>query len=419
GISPEDQERIFKPFVQLAEGAEQKGTGLGLTITKQFVELMGGRITVDSRLGKGSLFRVDVPVELADVADLSAMKGDEADEVAGLAPGQAAHRILIAEDQEENALLLARLMGEIGLEIKLAQNGEQCVQLFQQWHPDLIWMDRRMPVMDGLEATRRIRSLPDGGKVKIVAVTASAFKDQQDEMLAAGMDDFVRKPYRFGEIYDCLARQLGLKYIYRSQAAEAQIALGSPIRVLIVDDDDDSRFLTGELLKKSNFLLRKVASGSEALQVFGDWQPQLVLMDMQMPGMDGGEATRRLRALPGGDKALIVALTAGALDEQRAEFMAAGGNEVLTKPVDLNRVNRLLAQYLGSHAADVAPLRSLRSDDLAAPLRRQLLEAAIRLDGEGVAAVCASIEAEQPEVAAAIRALAEDFRYDELVRRLK
>jgi CheY-like chemotaxis protein len=233
------------------------------------------------------------------------------------------------------------------------------------------------------------------------------------------MDDFVRKPYRFGEIYDCLARQLGLKYVYRSLAAEAQIALGSAIRILIVDDDDDSRFLTRELMKKSNFMLRDVASGTDALQVFGDWQPHLVLMDMRMPGMDGMETTRRLRALPGGDKALVVALTAGALDEQRAGLIAAGCDEVIAKPVDLNRVNRLLAQYLERHTADVAPVRELRSDDLPAALRQQLLDAAIRLDDEGVAAVCADLDAEQPEVAAAIRALAENYRYDELVRRLQ
>ena len=352
GISLEDQGRVFKPFVQLAEAAEQKGTGLGLTITKQFVELMGGRIAVDSTPGKGSLFRVDVPIELADTADIPATKGEEAGEVAELAPGQPAYRILIAEDQPENALLLSRLMSAIGLEMKVAENGKQCVELFQDWHPDLIWMDRRMPIMDGVEATLRIRELSGGRQVKIVAVTASAFREQQQEMLAAGMDDFVSKPYRFGEIYDCLARQLGLKYVYRSQTAVAQIAPGTPIRILIVDDDHVSRFLTKELLGESSFMLREAASGPEALDIFWEWQPHLILMDMHMPGMDGMETTRRLRALPGGDEALIVALTAGALDEQRAEFIAAGCNEVAIKPVDLNKVRKLLAQYPGSHGAD-------------------------------------------------------------------
>jgi len=216
GISPKDQKRLFKPFVQLAEGGEQKGTGLGLTITRQFVQLMGGSIVVESTLGKGSLFRVELPVEPAGAADILQPQHSEHGEVVGMTPGQPSYRILIAEDQHENQLLLTRLMADIGIEAKVAENGEQCVKIFQDWHPDLIWMDRRMPVMDGEEATKRIRQLPEGDKVRIVAVTASAFKEQQQEMLAAGMDDFVRKPYRFDEIYDCLARQLGVTYLYRS-----------------------------------------------------------------------------------------------------------------------------------------------------------------------------------------------------------
>ncbi len=115
-------------------------------------------------------------------------------------------------------MLLNQLMTKIGLEVKVAENGQECVRLFQEWHPHLIWMDRRMPVMDGMQATRAIRGLPDGKDVKIVAVTASVFKEQQQEMLDAGMDDFVRKPYRFSEVYGCLARQLGVTYIYRPSA---------------------------------------------------------------------------------------------------------------------------------------------------------------------------------------------------------
>ena len=227
GISAEDQQRLFRPFVQLAEGGEQKGTGLGLTITKQFVELMGGVISVESTLGKGSLFRAEIPVEPAETTEVVQPKGVTHGNVTGLAPGQPRYRILIAEDQLENQLLLTRLMSDIDLETKLAENGERCLSLFQEWHPDLIWMDRRMPVMDGEEAARRIRQLPGGDKVKIIAVTASAFMEEQQEMLAAGMDDFVRKPYRFDEIYDCLARQLGVRYQYEDvpEVKEAAVDL--------------------------------------------------------------------------------------------------------------------------------------------------------------------------------------------------
>jgi len=241
GINPEDRTRLFEPFVQLTDEAAQHGTGLGLAITRQFVELMGGAITVASAPGEGALFRVDVPVEPATAADALKTSAPEHGEVLGLAPGQLGYRIAIAEDQPENQLLLARLMHGIGLDTRLAVNGEECVRLFQDWRPDLIWMDRRMPVMDGMEATRRIRRLPDGGNVKIVAVTASAFKEQQQEMLAAGMDDFVRKPYRFDEIYDCLARQLGVTYLYRDEACAAPSRSAAPTADMLAVIPDSLR----------------------------------------------------------------------------------------------------------------------------------------------------------------------------------
>ncbi len=229
GISADDQKLLFKPFVQLREGAEEGGTGLGLSIVQQFVHLMGGAITVRSEPGKGSLFRVELPSEAVDDADIIGLSGDMHGEIAGMAPGQPAYRILIAEDQHDNQLLLARLMDDIGIEAKIASNGEECVKLFQEWHPDLIWMDRRMPVMDGVEATRRIRQLPGGDKVKIVAVTASAFKEQEPELRSAGLDDYIRKPFRFSEIYDSMAQQLGIKFIYSDKESEAVKAAAVPL----------------------------------------------------------------------------------------------------------------------------------------------------------------------------------------------
>jgi len=214
GIRPEDRERLFKPFVQLAEGKEQKGTGLGLTIARQFAELMGGSLTVESEVGRGSLFRLELPVEAAGPDELLTPEARHHCDIVGVVPGQPRHRILVVEDQQENWLLLQHLIARIGFEVKLAENGEQGISLFQDWHPDLILMDRQMPVMDGEEATRRIRRLPGGDKVRIVAITASAFKEERQEMFDAGMDDVVAKPYRFDEIYDCLTRQLGVRYIF-------------------------------------------------------------------------------------------------------------------------------------------------------------------------------------------------------------
>ncbi len=214
GISKEDQQNLFQPFVQLGKQTDNKGTGLGLSITRQFIELMGGSISLESTLGKGSLFRVDLP--LKEISDEDTIKPDEPKkgDVTGVAPDQPAYRILIAEDQQENRFLLEKLMEPLGFPVKMAENGEQAVQLFQSFQPHLIWMDRRMPVMDGMEAAKKIRQLPGGDKVKIIAVTASAFMEQRDEMLQAGMDDFVRKPYRFNEIYESLGKQLNVQYTY-------------------------------------------------------------------------------------------------------------------------------------------------------------------------------------------------------------
>ena len=214
GIAPEQLEHVFEPFVQAKQvQAAAKGTGLGLTITRSFVSLMGGEINIDSKLGKGSLFRVELPVILADaaaVSDIEAVKS----EVEGLESGQPEWRILVVEDNAENRQLLTSLLYQVGFELREAENGEQAVAQFEQWHPHFIWMDMRMPVMDGYEATRRIRKLPGGDKVKIVAITASVFKEQKDTVMDAGIDAFVRKPFKRQEIFECMAQQLGVRYCY-------------------------------------------------------------------------------------------------------------------------------------------------------------------------------------------------------------
>jgi signal transduction histidine kinase/DNA-binding NarL/FixJ family response regulator len=219
GIGERDQARLFQPFTQFVESGTQKGTGLGLAISRQLAELMGGCITVDSQPGKGSIFRVVLPAELAAEATAAAQQtGAQSTNVCGLAPGQPAYRILIAEDQPDNRLLLTKLMTSIGLETRAVENGQRCVETFREWHPHLIWMDGRMPVMDGIEAMRAIRAMPEGKETKIVAVTASVFGDQRQKLLDAGMDGFIRKPYRFDEIYASLAQQLGVKYVTCSGA---------------------------------------------------------------------------------------------------------------------------------------------------------------------------------------------------------
>jgi PAS domain S-box-containing protein len=224
GVPLEDRDRIFEPFVQLGEEAVNQGTGLGLAITRQFVQLMGGHISLGETAGGiGALFRVDLPLKEINAADLvKAIENDEG-AVHHLEPGQPEYRILVVDDQFDNRLLLVKLMECVGFSVASAENGQQAVEMFSKWRPHFIWMDQQMPVMDGREAMEAIRSLPGGGTVKIVAVTASGLQEQRNEMLSAGMDDFIRKPYQFSEIYECLSKHLGVRYIYEDTSSVKHI----------------------------------------------------------------------------------------------------------------------------------------------------------------------------------------------------
>ena len=214
GISKKDQEIIFTPFEQIGnQPATEAGTGLGLAICKQFIELMEGHISVDSKPGKGSIFYFEIPVNIC-----APSHGDSVDllnkRITGLAQGGKRYRILIAEDRLENRLLLHSLLEPLGFDIREAVNGQEAVDQFKEWHPHLIWMDIRMPVMNGLEATRTIKSNKDGIDTKIVALTAHALEEERIEILEAGCDDFIRKPYRDTEIFDSLTKQLGIQFQY-------------------------------------------------------------------------------------------------------------------------------------------------------------------------------------------------------------
>ncbi|HEY7210229.1 MAG TPA: ATP-binding protein, partial [Bryobacteraceae bacterium] len=227
GIAPEDQVRVFDAFMQVDQPDAEKGTGLGLTITRQFVKLMGGTIDLQSTKGEGSRFRVELPVEQGKKAEASLPTADEG-RIIGLKPGQPEHRILIVEDEPENWLLLQRMLQNAGFQVRVAEDGAQGVEMFRIWRPHFIWMDWRMPEMDGIEATRRIRALEGGPQVKIAAISASVFTSQQEGVLAAGADDFVRKPYRPTDIFGCMARHLGVEYVWdsaQSMPAEKAAAL--------------------------------------------------------------------------------------------------------------------------------------------------------------------------------------------------
>lgn len=221
GIATNDMDRIFDYFEQTKDGKKQKGTGLGLAIVREYVHLMGGRINVKSQVGMGSTFDFEIQVRTAAEPD-DRTQAFKVRRVAGLPPDRPAPRILIAEDNEQNRILLARLLKTTGFQVQEAADGRQAVEAALQWRPDFIWMDIRMPVMDGLEATQRIRETNNGKSVVITALTAHALETEKEHILGAGCDDFVRKPYREQEIFEVMAKHLGLKYVYEEEPEEAE-----------------------------------------------------------------------------------------------------------------------------------------------------------------------------------------------------
>jgi signal transduction histidine kinase/ActR/RegA family two-component response regulator len=234
GIAPEELEAVFEPFVQTASGQQSlEGSGLGLTISRQFARLMGGDITVSSELGQGSVFRLEVPIELADAAEAEVVRPSR--RVVGLEPGQPIYRLLIVDDRETTRHLLVKLLEPLGFEVHVAIHGQEAIVIWERWEPHLIWMDMRMPVMDGYEATRRIKATAKGQATVVVALTASAFEEDRGTILAAGCDDMVRKPFRKDEIWDMLTKYLGVRFVYEEEPApptvtplaEAQEALAS------------------------------------------------------------------------------------------------------------------------------------------------------------------------------------------------
>ncbi len=241
GISPEEMKILFEPFIQTATGQKSKeGTGLGLPISQQFVHLMGGKLEVDSTMGKGSCFRLEIPIRLAEADEIETYVTHPHRRVTGIEPGPS-YRILIVEDQATNRDLLQRLLNEFGFEIQCAVNGQEGLSLWEFWQPHLIWMDMRMPVMDGYEATRRIkeRARTLGKSPIIIALTASAFEEDRTAILEAGCDDFVRKPFRESDIFEALTQHLGVRFTYadpeKTEAAIPSSSVEIPPEILAAE----------------------------------------------------------------------------------------------------------------------------------------------------------------------------------------
>jgi len=259
GIAPEELNKLFQPFGQTQTGFKSRqGTGLGLAISQKFVNLMGGEITVISTVGRGSKFIFDIHVCPVNGIQPTIPR-TEHKKVIGLAPNQPTYRMLITEDQSANRLLLSKLLGRLGFEIREAENGQKAVELWEDWKPDLIWMDMRMPVMDGYEATQHIRArerqLGIGNwqqvlssdknsdqeilhsaphrliPTKIIALTASAFEEQRQSILMAGCNDFVRKPFQEEDLLMKISEHLQVQYIYATENGDRNTKVSENLNI--------------------------------------------------------------------------------------------------------------------------------------------------------------------------------------------
>jgi len=207
GIESEELNKLFQPFSQTRSGLQSgEGTGLGLPISRSFVHLMGGNFHVTSQANKGSQFEFYIRYTPAQPVPL--LTDSPPLQSALTLPASLQPKILAVEDHSTNRLFLVKMLKSMGFQVQEAENGQEAIDLWQIWQPDLILMDMRMPVMDGYTATQHIKSTPEGQKTIIIALTASAFEEQRQTVLTAGCDDFVRKPFRANTLFNVLCHHL-------------------------------------------------------------------------------------------------------------------------------------------------------------------------------------------------------------------
>jgi CheY-like chemotaxis protein/HPt (histidine-containing phosphotransfer) domain-containing protein len=390
GIAPEDVEYLFEAFAQTEAGLKsQEGTGLGLPISRQFVHLMGGIMHVDSTPGAGANFTFNIQARLAKASDVPTLQPQR--RVVGLQPGQPSYRLLVAEDKWANRQLLVRLLAPLGFEVREAVNGQEAIACCKAWQPHLIWMDMRMPVMDGYEATKAIKASINPAPV-ILALTANAFEEDRLFALKIGCDDFIRKPIQSKIILEKVAEYLNVHYLYddfteatASESAAASVTqtrdaleATSPhvqqLKIIVAEDDRMNQQLMMQMLKRLGCQADIVGNGLELLTALRRQSYDVVLMDVQMPVMDGLVATQKIHQEWAAEThPHIIAMTGRVLPDEQAECLAAGMDDHLAKPIRLAALAHVLERCHPKVDPSTAMIQ-VQADLSPAPLESEMLD---------------------------------------------
>ena len=346
GMAPDFVEHIFEPFEREASTTKTgiQGTGLGMAITKNIVEMMGGTITVQSEKGQGSEFRVELSLKLQDTERNAA----QIKELEGL-------RAIVVDDDCDSCESVCRMLTQIGMRAEWTTSGKEAVYRAKSAYNDgdsyhTYIIDWQMPEMSGLETCRRIREAI-GREVPIIILTAYDWTDIEEEAKQAGVTAFCAKPLFMSDLKSAL---LAANHLIEkeSESASWTEADFSGKRILLVEDNELNREIAEAILTETGFEVESAPDGTDAVDMVRQAQEHYydaILMDVQMPVMDGYEATRTIRALPRQDvKTLpIIAMTANAMEEDKENALKNGMNAHVAKPIDIDLFLKILGKYLG------------------------------------------------------------------------
>ncbi len=354
GVPKEKLQLIFDPFSQADTSTTRKygGTGLGLTISSRLVEMMGGKIWVESELGRGSQFHFTARVGIADTKVI---------EVGTIAPPEIlrAVKVLVVDDNRTNRRILEGMLGRWEMKSTSAQDGEEALTKLSEAQEAgapfaLILMDMHMPEMDGFELIERIRQGKDSSTATIMMLTSAGHRGDAARCQELGVAAYLLKPIRQSELREAIARVLGAReqkgaipLITRYSLHDGREPSGS-LRVLLAEDNPVNQRLASRLLEKRGHSVAVAANGLEVLEALEKERFDLVFMDVQMPVMDGFEATAAIRKKEGasGVRLPVVALTAHAMKGDREKCLAGGMDGYLTKPIRPQELDEILRSYL-------------------------------------------------------------------------